>query len=211
MNIFNTLCFGKSYLKITASHWQFPLLVHVLCLLFAEYVHLLFRREPTQCTLDSTLLHFPSTFQCLEFSLSQKNIPNLHWSCFPYPSTLISSFNPSTTSHFSASWCSLKYLILLISPSYSDPLQLSAPTLSCPQIRTVLPVSAPQAPSRCSFIFAHPACGEPPRFCLSATFPSDNLLCIHSFNCHLFMGSHRSTSSITATTLNPSPLDPYGC
>ena len=56
--------------------------------------------------------------------------------------------NPSTTSHFSFSWCSLKYLLLLISPSYSDPLQFSAPTLSCPQIRTVLPVSVPQAPSQ---------------------------------------------------------------
>ena len=227
MNIFNTPYFGKSYLKITVSHWQFPLLVHVLlCSPFAEYVHLLFRREPTHYTLDSTLLHCPSTIQCLEFSLSQKNMPNLHWSCFPYPLPLTSSFdpsevnevsqscptlcdpmdgslpgsmdsslpgsaihgifqakilewaaisfsrgssqprdqtwvscvgdrrftvwatNPSTTSHFSFSWCSLKYLLLLISPSYSDPLQFSAPTLSCPQIRTVLPVSVPQAPSQ---------------------------------------------------------------
>lgn len=127
MNIFNTPYFGKSYLKISVSDWQFPLLVHVLlCPPFAEYAHLLFRREPTHCTLDSTLLHCPSSIQCLEFSLSQKNIPNLHWSCFPYPSPLISS--SSITSHFSSSWCSLKYLILLISPSYSDPLQLSAPS-----------------------------------------------------------------------------------
>ena len=290
MNIFNTPYFGKSYLKITVSHWQFPLLVHVLlCPPFAEYVHLLFRKEPTHSILDSTLLHCPSTIQCLEFSLSQKNMPNLPWSCFLYPSPLTSSFDPSEVSEVAQScptlcdpmdgslpgsmdsslpgsaihgifqakileWAAISFSRDLPNPGIkfgspvlqtdalpSEPLTpvplpffLSPGALwstcyywSLPPIQILFSSVLPHCPvlrsgqcsqsvflrlpPRCSFIFAHPACGEPPRLCLSATFPSDNLSCFHTFNCHLFMGSHRSTSSIIATVLNPIPIDPYAC
>lgn len=182
MNIFNTLCFGKSYLKITASHWQFPLLVHVLCLLL-QNMSIFFSEGSPLSVLLIPPFALPLHLSMSRVFIISKEHPQSALELFSHPSTLI-SFNPSN----------FPFLCLLVLWStwyYWSLPPIQIPSASqCPH--TVLSSDQDSAPSQCSsgfppgvVIFAHPACGEPPRLCLSATFPSDNLSCIHSFNCHL--------------------------
>lgn len=116
----------------------------------------------------------PPSFNLYTFryQLSQKNNSILYWSCFltrDQRSPLPSSIQLST---FSPTWCSLNYLTMLNSPSCSGS---HLPQLSWSYIvlfsSPLLLVNAPQCPSRLIFILPHPACGESPGLCLSATIP----------------------------------------
>lgn len=141
MNIFNTPYFGKSYLKISVSHWQFPLLVHVLlCPPFAECLSSFQKRT------HSLYSWFHPLALPLHHSMSRVFIISKE-----HPQSALKLFSLSiTTNLFLQDHFPFLFLLVLSEVLDTTDLSLLLRSSSAQCSHTVLSSDQDSAPSQCS-------------------------------------------------------------